>query len=87
MLVGMGGNNGSTFLAGLLAHSKKLTWDNKSGNHSVKFAVQYPNLDQFILVMMTKIMPILNCLKILVGGGCNMCSPEDLSNWRVGYLR
>jgi myo-inositol-1-phosphate synthase len=29
MLVGMGGNNGSTFVAGLIANKKKLSWDSK----------------------------------------------------------
>lgn len=31
MLVGLGGNNGSTMVAGILANKKKLTWDAKSG--------------------------------------------------------
>ena len=44
MLVGMGGNNGSTLIAGLLAHSKKLTWNNKSGLQKVNF---YGSISQF----------------------------------------
>jgi myo-inositol-1-phosphate synthase len=31
MLVGLGGNNGSTFTAGLIANKKNLTWATKSG--------------------------------------------------------
>jgi myo-inositol-1-phosphate synthase len=37
MLVGMGGNNGSTLLAGILAYKKKLSWNNKSGEKNVQF--------------------------------------------------
>ena len=37
MMVGLGGNNGSTFAAGLLAHRKGITWTNKNGEHSVQF--------------------------------------------------
>lgn len=37
MLVGLGGNNGSTFTAGLLAHRRGITWENKEGEHVVEF--------------------------------------------------
>lgn len=37
MLVGMGGNNGSTFVAGLLAHRQATTWENKEGIQNVEF--------------------------------------------------
>lgn len=37
MLVGLGGNNGSTFTSGLLAHSKNITWEKKDGVHDVEF--------------------------------------------------
>ena len=38
MLVGMGGNNGSTLIAGLLAHSKGITWSSKAGTeHKVEW--------------------------------------------------
>jgi myo-inositol-1-phosphate synthase len=36
MLVGLGGNNGSTFVAGILANKKKQTWETKVG-------IQHPN--------------------------------------------
>lgn len=36
MLVGLGGNNGTTFTAGILANKKGTTWETKSG-------VQHPN--------------------------------------------
>jgi myo-inositol-1-phosphate synthase len=31
MLVGLGGNNGSTFVAGLIANKKKIEWETKMG--------------------------------------------------------
>lgn len=31
MLVGWGGNNGSTFTGGLLANQHKITWNTKEG--------------------------------------------------------
>jgi myo-inositol-1-phosphate synthase len=31
MLVGLGGNNGSTFVAGILANKKKLQWETRNG--------------------------------------------------------
>jgi myo-inositol-1-phosphate synthase len=37
MLVGLGGNNGSTFVAGILANKQKLTWEAKTGPVSANF--------------------------------------------------
>lgn len=37
MLVGLGGNNGSTFTAGLIANKKNLTWATKSGEQKAQF--------------------------------------------------
>jgi len=37
MLVGFGGNNGSTFAAGVLANRKQLTWATKQGESSANF--------------------------------------------------
>ncbi len=31
LMVGLGGNNGSTLVAGILANKKKLTWEAKTG--------------------------------------------------------
>ena len=36
MLVGLGGNNGSTFTAGIIANKKKQSWESKNG-------IQHPN--------------------------------------------
>ena len=37
MFVGLGGNNGSTFLAGIMAYKKKLSWNTKQGKHNIQF--------------------------------------------------
>jgi len=37
MLVGLGGNNGSTFTAGIIANKKQLTWETKQGEQKANF--------------------------------------------------
>jgi len=37
MLVGIGGNNGSTFVAGVLANKKKMEWETKQGTQKANF--------------------------------------------------
>lgn len=37
MLVGWGGNNGSTFTAGVIANKRKLTWNSKTGKQQANF--------------------------------------------------
>ena len=37
MLVGLGGNNGSTFTAGVLANKNNLTWATRNGEQSANF--------------------------------------------------
>ena len=37
MLVGIGGNNGSTFLAGILANKNNVTWETKNGIQTPNF--------------------------------------------------
>ncbi len=37
MLVGLGGNNGSTLVAGILANKKKLSWETKNGTVKANF--------------------------------------------------
>ena len=37
MLVGLGGNNGSTFTAGLIANREKMSWDTKDGMQTANF--------------------------------------------------
>lgn len=37
MLVGLGGNNGSTLIAGLLAHKHNVSWESKNGVHTPNY--------------------------------------------------
>lgn len=37
MLVGLGGNNGSTFTAGILANRRQLAWTTKNGEQKANF--------------------------------------------------
>lgn len=37
MMIGLGGSNGSTLTAGLIAKRKKISWFNKNGKHEVEF--------------------------------------------------
>jgi myo-inositol-1-phosphate synthase len=37
MLVGLGGNNGSTFVAGILANKRRLSWETRSGTVTANF--------------------------------------------------
>ena len=37
MMVGLGGNNGSTLTAGLIAHKNNTTWESKTGEHTPNF--------------------------------------------------
>ena len=37
MLVGLGGNNGSTFVAGILANKLNITWESKTGTNTPNF--------------------------------------------------
>jgi len=44
MIVGIGGNNGTTFIAGLLAKKAGITWDTTTGKKSVKY---YGSMSQY----------------------------------------
>jgi myo-inositol-1-phosphate synthase len=44
LLVGWGGNNGSTLTAGIEAYKRRIKWRNKSGEHTVKF---YGSISQY----------------------------------------
>lgn len=37
MLVGLGGNNGSTFVAGILANKQNMTWPTRQGEQKANF--------------------------------------------------
>ena len=87
MIVGLGGNNGSTFMAGILANKLGLTWETKEG-------VQYPNYFGSITqastvrlgsdcngndfyVPMSSLLPMVHPNDLVVGGW-------DISNVNMG---
>lgn len=37
MLVGLGGNNGTTFTAGIIANRENMTWNTKKGEQTANF--------------------------------------------------
>ena len=41
MLVGLGGNNGSTFVAGILANKKQTSWETKRGTEHSNFQASF----------------------------------------------
>ena len=41
MLVGLGGNNGSTFVAGILANKKQTSWETKRGTEHANFHASF----------------------------------------------
>ena len=78
MLVGLGGNNGSTFAGGLLAHRMGITWENKDGEHTVQFLgsisqmgsvhIGYDSLRKPHSRLFKDITPMYNPEDIIVGG-------------------
>ena len=80
MLVGMGGNNGSTFVASLLAYKLKVKWENKNGLNSVDFLgslYQYGNIN----IGYKNSKPYTKLMRELV----TLYNPEDIviSGWDI----
>lgn len=78
MLVGWGGNNGSTFTAGILANKLKLTWNTKEG---IKISNYYGSLTQSstvrlgedeygrtVYIPFKNMLPMINPNDIEIGG-------------------
>lgn len=77
MIVGIGGNNGSTLAATLLAKKKGLTWENKNGKQNIDFygsIYQYGTIhigykeNKPYNVLMKDCINFLNPEEIIVGG-------------------
>lgn len=82
MIVGLGGNNGSTLVASLLAYKKGISWENKNGIQNVKWLgsiSQYGsvnlgyNKDGKIVSKLIKDMVSLRDPKDIVIGGWDIC--------------
>ena len=78
LLVGIGGNNGSTLVTSLLAYKKGLTWENKNGIHNVNFLgsiyeygsinLGYNKEGKIISKLMKDMAPFKNPKDIIIGG-------------------
>ncbi|KAI8991390.1 hypothetical protein BDF20DRAFT_831433 [Mycotypha africana] len=78
MLVGWGGNNGSTLTASILSHKKKLTWHTRTGAHepnyygsvtqssTVRLGVDPEGND--IYVPMKDMLPMVDPTELVIGG-------------------
>ncbi|EPB92292.1 myo-inositol-1-phosphate synthase [Mucor circinelloides 1006PhL] len=78
MMVGWGGNNGSTLTASILAHKNKLTWRTKSGVHkpnyfgsvtqssTVRLGVDAEGAD--VHVPLSQMLPMVNPTDFVLGG-------------------
>mmetsp|Transcript_31366 Transcript_31366/g.87983 ORF Transcript_31366/g.87983 Transcript_31366/m.87983 type:complete len:515 (+) Transcript_31366:73-1617(+) len=78
MLVGLGGNNGSTFVGGIIANREKMTWRTRNG---VKASNYYGSVTQAstvrlgsddkgvdVYVPMSKVLPMVEPNDLVVGG-------------------
>ena len=80
LLVGIGGNNGSTFTASILARQKDVEWENKNGKHKVKFLgsiYEYGSIN----IGYKNNKPYTKLIKDLI----NINSPEEIvvSGWDI----
>ena len=85
MIVGLGGNNGSTLVASLLAYIKGLTWETKNGYQKVKWLgsiSQYGsinlgyNKEGKIVSKLIKNMVSLRKLEDIVISGWDICGDD-----------
>jgi len=77
MIIGIGGNNGSTFTAGLIAYNKKLQWENKDGIHNIEFLgslaefgsvnIGYKKNKPY-MKLIKDMVPIIELKDIIIGG-------------------
>ena len=83
MMVGLGGNNGSTFAAGLLAHSESITWRNKNGEHSVQFLGSISQMGSVHIGYDSQGKPYSRLFKDITP----MYSPSDIVLGGWGYMQ
>lgn len=77
MLVGLGGNNGTTFTAGLLANKHNITWNSKRGTHKPNYLGSITQCsttkvgnkkNSEVFLPLNTILPIVDPNAIVVGG-------------------
>ena len=77
MLVGLGGNNGTTFTAGILANKHKISWESKRGTHQPNYLgsitqssatkIGYDKNNEVYLPL-NQVLPMVNPNEIVIGG-------------------
>ncbi|EGR32770.1 myo-inositol-1-phosphate synthase, putative [Ichthyophthirius multifiliis] len=77
LLVGWGGNNGTTFTAGILANKNKLSWQNKRGEQTANYYGSITqsstikvgcNGSEEVFLPMKDILPLVNPDDVIIGG-------------------
>lgn len=77
LFVGLGGNNGTTFTAGILANKHNITWNSKRGTHTPNYlgsitqcsATKVGNRkNSEVYLPLNQILPLVNPNEIVVGG-------------------
>ena len=77
MLVGWGGNNGSTVTAGILANRHNVTWNTKKGKHIPNFYGSITqasttkiglNGNEEVFLALNEIVPMVDPKKMILGG-------------------
>lgn len=81
MIVGLGGNNGSTLVSSLLAYNKGLTWENKNGIQKVKWLGSVSQYGSINLGYNKKGKIVSKLIKDMV----SLRKPEDIiiSGWDI----
>lgn len=91
MLVGLGGNNGSTLTASLIANRHKLSWQTREGTQQANWLgsmlmsscaqVGKSHEGQPVHLAMSKLVPMVNPDDIVIGGwdiyGANLAAAMD----------
>jgi myo-inositol-1-phosphate synthase len=73
MLVGIGGNNGTTFVAGVLANKMKMTWNSKEGVQESNWLgsitqASTVNIGQNVYVPLKQLLPMVNPNDLVITG-------------------
>ena len=77
MLVGMGGNNGSSFCGMILANKHKITWETKRGEHQANFygsLTQATSIrlgrceDREVYIPFKDVLPMVEPVDLVLGG-------------------
>eukprot|EP00494_Astrolonche_serrata_P031389 UN31658 len=84
MLAGMGGNNGSTFMASILANKNNLTWEDKSGTQTPNYYGSITQSSTVRLGVTAEGKPVFIPLNKVVP----MCNPNNLviSGWDINKM-